>query len=475
MNTKQDSSTESLLRRTAGLAIDYLAALPERPVGPPVDDDGLRAALGGPLPDLGEAPLEVIEQLNHRADPGLVASAGPRYFGFVVGGSLPVTVATAWLAAAWDQNAGLYPMSPAAAVVEDVSGGWLRDLLGLPPAASVGFVTGATMANFTALAAARHAVLARVGVDVEAVGLFGAPPITVIVGAEAHATVFVALRMLGLGGERVVRVRADAQGRMRADELRGALAATSGPTIVCAQAGNVNTGAFDPLREISAATNEAGAWLHVDGAFGLWAAASPSLRAQLDGHAGAQSWSTDAHKWLNVPYDCGLVFVADREAHQAAMSLTAAYLVRGAGEAHNPYDYVPEASRQARGLSVYTALRSLGRSGVADLVDRCCALARLMAERLASASGVAILNEVNLNQVLIRFSAPGDDGPAGDKRTQAVITAVQRDGTCWAGGTTWQGVGAMRISVSNWSTTKKDVERSAKAILRCAASDGVDR
>ncbi|MFI5283369.1 MAG: pyridoxal phosphate-dependent decarboxylase family protein [Candidatus Dormibacterales bacterium] len=473
MNEPNRSVDRELLSRAADLAIDYLGDLTERPVGRPIDPDPLRLALGGPLPDRGENPLAVIEGLNRDAGPGLVASAGPRYFGFVVGGSLRVTVATAWLAAAWDQNAATYPMSPAAAVVEEVTASWLRDLFGLPPASSVGFVTGATMANFTALAAARHAVLAHEGVDVEATGLFGAPPITVIVGSEAHATIFVALRMLGLGAERVLRVGADSQGRMRADDLRSTLAAATGPTIVCAQAGNVNTGAFDPLREIAAATNKSGAWLHVDGAFGLWAAASPSLRAQIDGLANAQSWSTDAHKWLNVPYDCGLVFVADGDAHRAAMSLTAAYLLRGAAEARTPYDYVPEASRQARAFSVYTALRSLGRIGVADLVDRCCELARRMADLLSAAPGVSILNEVNLNQLLVRFTAPGDDGPTGDTRTQAVTAAVQRDGTCWAGGTTWQGKGAMRISVSNWSTTSGDIDRSAEAILRCAASEGV--
>jgi glutamate/tyrosine decarboxylase-like PLP-dependent enzyme len=382
-------------------------------------------------------------------------------------------VATEWLAAAWDQNAGNYPASPAASVVEEVAGGWLRDLFGLPAGASVGFVTGATMANFTGLAAARHAVLERVGHDVAGQGLFGAPPINVVVGEEAHTTIFVALRMLGLGSDRVTRVPVDAQGRMSADELRRILAGPAGPTIVCAQAGNVNTGAFDPLAEIAAATNERGAWLHVDGAFGLWAAASPALREHLAGVERAQSWATDAHKWLNVPYDCGIVFVADSAAHQAAMSVTAAYLVRGAVEdVYQQYDWVPESSRHARGLSVYTALRSLGRAGVAELVERCCALARQMAERLA-ARGVTVLNEVVLNQVLVRFAAPGDDGARSDERTRAVVAAVQRDGTCWAGTTTWHGVVAMRISVSNWSTTATDIDRSAEAILRCAVSEGV--
>jgi glutamate/tyrosine decarboxylase-like PLP-dependent enzyme len=460
----------ALLRQAAELAIDYLANVTQRPVGRPIEPDALRAALGGDLPDRGEDAKRVLAHLAREADPGLVATAGPRYFGFVIGGSLPVTVATEWLAAAWDQNAGNYPASPAASVVEEVAGSWLRTLFGLPATASVGFVTGATMANFTGLAAARHGVLHPVGYEVEAKGLSEAPPVNVIVGGEAHTTIFVALRMLGLGSERVTSLPVDGQGRMRADELRAALEASTGPTIVCAQAGNVNTGAFDPLREIAAATAERGAWLHVDGAFGLWAAASPALRHHLDGVEMAQSWATDAHKWLNVPYDCGIVFVADPTAHRAAMTVTAAYLVRGAGEAYQAYDFVPESSRHARGLSVYAALRSLGRSGVAQLVDRCCALARRMAERLAEAPGVTILNDVVLNQVLVRFAAPGDDDRGADERTAAVIAAVQVDGTCWAGGTVWQGRGAMRISVSNWSTTEEDIDRSSEAILRCATS-----
>ncbi|HVH54108.1 MAG TPA: aminotransferase class V-fold PLP-dependent enzyme [Actinomycetota bacterium] len=461
------------LRQAAQMAIAYLSEMAKRPVGRPIDPDTLRATLGGDLPERGEGPEQVLERLARDADPGLVATAGPRYFGFVIGGSLPVTVATEWLAAAWDQNAGNYPASPAMSVVEEVAGSWLRTLFGLPANASAGFVTGATMANFTGLAAARHGVLHAVGHDVEARGLFDAPPVNVVVGDEAHTTIFVALRMLGLGSERVTRVPVDGQGRMRADELRRALEASTGPTIVCAQAGNVNTGAFDPLREISEAAAERGAWLHLDGAFGLWAATSPGLRHHVDGIERAQSWATDAHKWLNVPYDCGIVFVADPAAHRAAMTVTAAYLVRGAGEAYQAYDHVPESSRHARGLSVYTALRSLGRSGVAELVDRCCALAGRIAERLGAAPGVTILNDVVLNQVLVRFAAPTDDDRGADDRTAAVIAAIQRDGTCWAGGTVWQGRGAMRISVSNWSTTEQDIDDSAEAILRCAASLGV--
>ncbi len=464
----------ALLARAAELASDYLAGLAERPVGRPVEPAVLRAALGGQLPERSEDPASVLEALVRGVEPGLVASAGPRYFGFVIGGSLPVTVATEWLAAAWDQNAGNYPASPAASVVEEIAGSWLRELFGLPAGASVGFVTGGTMANFTALAAARHGVLASVGHDVEADGLFEAPAIRVVAGDEAHTTIFVALRMLGLGAERVTRVPVDGQGRMRPDELRRVMAGGSGPTIVCAQAGNVNSGAFDPLGEVAAMTREHGAWLHVDGAFGLWARASGALRHHLEGVELADSWATDAHKWLNVPYDSGVVFVADPGAHRAAMQVTAAYLVRGAEEAvYNEYDWVPESSRHARGFSVYAALRTLGRAGVAELVERCCAVARRMAERLSAAPGVTILNEVVLNQVLVRFAAPGDDEPQADSRTAAVAVAVQRDGTCWAGGTTWQGQGAMRISVSNWSTTEADADRSVESILRCAASEGV--
>jgi glutamate/tyrosine decarboxylase-like PLP-dependent enzyme len=459
---------DELLERASALAGDYLDGVGERPVGVPIAPDGLRAALGGPLPELGDDPVRLIETIARDVDPGLVATNGPRYFGFVIGGSLPVTVATAWLAAAWDQNAGNYVSSPAASVVEEVAGGWLVDLLGLPSGASVGFVTGATMANFTGLAAGRHAVLRDVGWDVESMGLFGAPPINVLVGDEAHTTIFVALRMLGLGADRVIRVAVDDQGRMRPDELRQALARAGGPTIVCGQAGNVNTGAFDPLRAIGEAAREAGAWLHVDGAFGLWAAASDRYRPLIDGIELAHSWGTDAHKTLNVPYDCGIAFTADPEAHRSAMNVTAAYLMRGADDAYTAYDWVPESSRAARGLGVYAALRSLGRTGVAEQVDRYCALARRMAERLGRADGVEILNEVGFTQVLARFAAPGEDAPAADRRTQAVAAAIQRDGTCWLGTTTWRDLVAIRISISNASTTEEDIDRSADAILRCA-------
>jgi glutamate/tyrosine decarboxylase-like PLP-dependent enzyme len=458
---------DHVLRRTAELATDFLDRLPDRPVWAPVDLAGLREALGGPLPDRGEDPRRVIEALATNAEPGLVGSAGPRYFGFVVGGGVPAALAADWLTSAWDQNAGLYALSPSAAVVEEVAAGWLVDVFGLPEDSSVGFVTGATMANFTALAAARHAVLERAGWNVEEDGLIGAPSIAVVVGEEAHVTIFVSLQMLGLGRARVHRVAADGQGRMGPEALRETLARIDGPTIVCAQAGNVNTGAFDPLPEIVVAVRERpNAWLHVDGAFGLWAAAVSGLRDRITGLAGADSWTTDAHKWLNVPYDSGIVIVRDVAAHHAAMTLGAAYYVETAGGERDSYNWVPESSRRSRGFAIYAALRSLGRAGLAEMIDRCCGLARRMADRLRGTPGVTILNDVVLNQVLVRFDPP--DGGDADAFTRAVIAAVQADGTCWLGGTTWHGMAAMRISVSNWSTTEADADLSVEAILRCA-------
>jgi glutamate/tyrosine decarboxylase-like PLP-dependent enzyme len=467
----------SLLSRSMELANGYLASLSTRPVGRSVDRAALQAALGGPLPDGPADPLAVVEGLAAAADAGLVASAGPRFFGFVVGGSLPAALAADWLTSAWDQNAGLYSISPAAAVAEEVAGAWLVELLGLPGETTVGFVTGSTMANFTALAAARHRVLAAAGWDVERRGLQGAPPLTVITHQGSHVTVYASLQMLGLGreGERVRTIAADDQGRMRPDSLREVLGTIEGPTIVCAQAGNVNTGAFDPLDALIPIAHERGAWVHVDGAFGIWAAAVPSMRDRMRGYETADSWSTDAHKWLNVPYDSGLVFVRDRAAHHAAMTLGAEYYVETAGVDRDNYNWVPESSRRARGFTVLAALRSLGRSGLVDLIERDCVHARRMAGRLAAAPRTSILNEVVLNQVLVRFEGPaGDgDGALGDARTRAIIDAVQRDGTCWLGGTVWDGRAAMRFSVSGWQTTAADIEISADAILRCV--EAVDR
>ncbi len=457
---------DRLLERAAARAAEFLHGLPDRPVGAPAGVEELLGTLGGPLPDGPTDPAEVVELLAKGADLGLVGSAGPRFFGFVTGGSLPAALGADWLTSAWDQNAGLLVASPAASVVEAVSAGWLLDLLGLPGDATVGFVTGATMANFTALAAARHHVLAEAGWDVERDGLQDAPRIHVVAGEERHVTLDTALRYVGLGAGRTHLVAADDQGRMRADALGEVLRRCDGPTIVCAQTGNVNTGALDPVGEICRISHAGGAWVHVDGAFGLWAAASPALRPLVEGAELADSWATDAHKWLNVPYDCGLVICARPPAHKGAMGSTASYLIRVEGARDNS-DWTPEVSRRARGFTVWAALRSLGRSGVADLVDRCCAHARRFAERLGAESGVQVLNQVVLNQVLVRFLDPGGDH---DARTRAVVERLQRDGTAWAGGTVWHQMAAMRISVSGWSTTTDDVDRSVAAILRAASA-----
>lgn len=447
--------------------------LPDRTVRSSASFAEVRAALDRPLPDSGLHPSDAIETLVRGTEAGLVASAGSRYFGFVIGGSLPAALAADWLTATWDQNAALAATSPAAAAVEDVVAGWVRGLLGLPATSTVGFVTGCQMANFVGLAAGRHAVLARAGWDVEDHGLAGAPPIEVFVSEEAHTTIFSALRMLGLGSARARRVATDAQGRLRADELRRALSSVTGPTIVCAQAGNVNTGAFDPLAEIADAAHERGAWLHVDGAFGLWAAACPSRRALTHGAAEADSWATDAHKWLNVPYDSGLAIVRDGSVHRATMFKRAAYLVPAVGADRDNHDFTPESSRRARGFTLYAALLSLGRRGLADLVESRCALASRMADLLRSGSHIRILNEVVLNQVLVRFEPPGGDA---DACTREVVSRVQKDGTCWVGPTRWHGMDAMRISVSGWSTTQDDVDRSAEAILRASQTvAGEDR
>jgi glutamate/tyrosine decarboxylase-like PLP-dependent enzyme len=459
------TTPRQLLEDAATYATKFLDGLPERTVAPTATAEGLREELGGPLPDHPLEPRLVVSNLAGAVEPGLMATPGGRFFGFVIGGSLPAALAADWLASAWDQNAGLYVAAPAASVVEEVCGEWLIELLGLPEGVSYGLVTGCQMANFTALAAARHSVLAAAGWDVEADGLVGAPPFQVIVGEERHVTIDRALRFLGLGTASLITVPADDQGRMRADALEEVLAGSTGPTVVCAQAGNVNTGAVDPLRAICDAAHEAGAWVHVDGAFGMWAAASPTLRHLVEGMERADSWATDAHKWLNVPYDSGLVFCAHPAGHRAAMGTHASYLVHSEGRERDQMDWNPDFSRRARGFAVYAALRSLGRSGVADLVERCCAHARRFAEALAEEPGIEVLNDVVLNQVLVRFLDPHRDH---DARTRAVVKAVQEDGTCWLGGATWQGKAAMRISVSNWSTTAEDVDRSVAAILRAA-------
>lgn len=457
------SDRSSLLQHTTALAAKYLEGIADRPVGATATADELRAQLGGPLSERGDAAEAVIDALARAAIRGTVATQGPRYFGFVVGGSVPAATAADWLVAAWDQNAGVHVLSPLVAVVEDITAGWLKSLAGLPAFWSTGFVTGCQGANLTALAAARHHVLAAAGWNAGAQGLFGAPPIDVVVSDESHYTVFNALRLLGLGSSRVRRIPTDEQGRMRADALREALSTGSGPCIVCAQAGNVNTGAFDPIEDIADAASARGAWLHVDGAFGLWAAASPARAQLVRGIDRADSVATDAHKWLNVPYDCGLVFTAHTASHRAAMTMGAAYIVETAAE-RDPRDFVPEESRRGRAVPVYAALRSMGRQGVGALVERCCRLATRLADALRADSRLAILNDVILNQVLVRVVT----GPDSDTATRAMIDRLQRDGTCWASGTTWHGMAALRLSISNWSTTEGDIDRTADAIRRCA-------
>jgi glutamate/tyrosine decarboxylase-like PLP-dependent enzyme len=410
-----------------------------------------------PLPEHSLSPEKVLALLDEIGSPATVATAGPRYFGFVTGGSIPASVAANWLSGAWDQNAAFIVGSPIASVLEEVSLSWIRELLNLSPRWGAGFVTGTTMGNFSALAAARHQVLARAGWDVESEGLFGAPEIRVVVGAEVHASLLKALGLLGLGRERVTTLPVDGKGRMRADALEPRF--LEGPAIVCLQAGNVNTGAFDPIREISRRAREAGAWVHVDGAFGLWAAVSPRTRHFTEGIDEVDSIATDLHKWLNVPYDSGLALYRDPSVARAALAVTAAYLPQT--DERTPSDFTPEASRRARGVDIWAALLSLGREGIVDLVDRCCRHARAFASGL-EAAGFEILNEVELNQVLVSFGE--------DERTRAVVRAVQRDGTCWCGGSFWQGRAAMRISVSSWATTEEDVEKSLAAIVRVARS-----
>ncbi len=457
----------ALLDQTAGLAADYLEALPERPAGWLADVHELRARLGGPLPETPADPHEVIADLAAGVEPGLVASPGGRYFGFVIGGTAPAAVAADWLTSVWDQNAGLYVCGPSSAVVEEVAGGWLAELLGLPAGAGFGLVTGCQMAHVTALAAARHSVFARAGWDVGEQGLIGAPAVRVLAGAERHITVDRALRLLGFGTGCVTPIPADGQGRMLPAALGDAIAAGAGPTIVCAQAGNVNTGAFDDLDAIADIAEAADAWLHIDGAFGLWAAASPAHRHLVAGSERADSWAVDAHKWLNVPYDSGIAFCAHPEAQQAAMGVRASYLIHAdPGGPRDALEWNPEFSRRARGFPVYAAIRSLGRSGIAELIDRCCAHAGRFAEALREARDVEVLNDVVLNQVLVRFLDPAGDH---DAHTDAVIAAVQSDGVCWLSGTTWQGMRAMRISVSSQATTGDDVDQSIDAILRAAA------
>jgi glutamate/tyrosine decarboxylase-like PLP-dependent enzyme len=447
--------TKELLAQTAQRATRYLNDIQTRAVAPSADAVARLAALNIDLPQDGISPERVLEELDNIGSPATMAMAGPRFFGFVIGGSLPTALAANWLASAWDQNTGLYNSTPGTSHFEEVALKWMVDVLGLPVGTAGAFVTGTTVAHISSLAAARHAVLARAGWNVESDGLFGAPPITVIVGAEAHPTLFKALGVVGLGRNRVVKIPVDEQGRMRADKIPP----ISGPTIVCVQAGNVNTGSFDPIREICETVKGAGAWVHVDGAFGLWARVAPSAAHLTDGMELADSWSTDGHKWLNVPYDSGIAFVRDGEALRAAMAISAEYLPTVSAH-RNPSDYTPELSRRGRGVDIWAALRHLGRSGLSEMIERSCRQARRFAQAL-SAAGFEILNDVVLNQVLVSF---GDA-----ETTNRAIAEIQAEGTCWAGVTVWQGKTAMRISVSCWATTDDDVEQSIEAIVRVAA------
>src|SRR5688572_10461928 len=457
--------TRDLLAEAQGYAAGYLENVASRHVGGTADRKTLIERLGGPLPETSSDPHVVLANLVRDADPGIVASIGPRYFGFVTGGAVPVTVAADWLGSAWDQNGGMYVMSPALAVLEDVVAAWLLEMLHLPAGASVGFVTGAHMANFTCLAAARHEVLRRAGWNVEEHGLQRAPPVTIVSGDHAHASVIGALRMLGFGADAVVRVPVDDQGRVQLAAFERTIAGVDGPLIVCAQAGNVGSGGSDPIAGIVAAAHSRGAWVHVDGAFGLWAAAVPELASQVTGIGTADSWTTDAHKWLNVPYDSGLAIVAHPAAHRAAMGLQASYLTRGADEQRVGMDWVPESSRRARVIPLYALFRTLGRTGIQSMIRQSVRLARRMGARLTGSPGVHVVNDIVLNQVLVRFD--GDSTRTADETTAGVISRVQRDGTCWVGGTTWFGEQLMRISVSNWSTSDEDIDRSAGAILDC--------
>jgi glutamate/tyrosine decarboxylase-like PLP-dependent enzyme len=448
-------SLDALLRDVAGRSARYLDGLGSRAVLPADEAVERGGVLLGALPDEGESPEALIALLDEIASPATVASAGPRYFGFVTGGALPAALAANWLAGAWDQNCFSSVSSPIAAAMESCVIGWLAELFGLPPGCGGGFVTGATMANFSGLAAARHAVLEEAGWDVESRGLRGAPPVTIVVGAKAHTTLFKSLGLLGFGRDAVVSVPVDGQGRMRAD----AFPDISAPAILCLQAGNVNSGAFDPAPDLIPLAQAKGAWVHVDGAFGLWAAAAPERAPLMAGFAEADSWAVDAHKWLNVPYDSGIVLVRRPQALAAAMSINAAYLLKG--RRPEPFDFTPDSSRRMRSVDIWAALRSLGRRGVAGLIEKNCRQAARFAQGLGDA-GFEILNEVVLNQVLVSFGS--------DEETARVIEAIQADGTCWCGGTVWQGRAALRLSVSSWATGDDDVEVSLEAMIRAASA-----
>jgi glutamate/tyrosine decarboxylase-like PLP-dependent enzyme len=449
----ESSKRDELLRQAAEMGRKYMLGIGRRRVAPAEKDLDYLKEFHEPFPNAPSDPMQILEKLDQIGSPATVATTGGRYFGFVNGGTLPASLAANWLAGAWDQNAALRVMSPVAAELEEVVLQWVCEVLGLPQGSEGGLVTCATTANFSALAAARHALLARGGWNVADDGMFGAPPIEVLVGDEVHASLLKALSLAGFGKKRLTRVEVDGQGRMRADKLPR----LGERTILCIQAGNVNTGAFDPAAEICERAHEQGAWVHVDGAFGLWAAASPKYRPLTEGFEQADSWATDAHKWPNVNYDSGIVLVKDGRALRSAMTITAAYLEGGARR--EPMHHTPDASRRARGVELWAALKSMGREGLCSLIERTCAYAQRFAEGFRKA-GFEVLNDVVINQALVSFGSAD--------ATRKVIRAVQDDGTCWCGGTVWQGKPAMRISVSSWATTEADVELSLETILRIA-------
>lgn len=455
--------TTRLFAKAMAHAAAYRQNLAEDPRPPSVSYGAMVERFSEPLPETGMDPGEVIDALATLAAPGLMPMAGPRFFGWVIGASHPVGVAADWLVSAWGQNTGYHSPSPSTAAIEEIAERWLVDILDLPPGSSIGFATGATVANGTALAAARTGVLLQAGWDPDADGLFGAPPVEVLIGADAHSSMFSSLQLIGFGYKRVTRIDTDAQGRMLPQALERALLGKTGPKIVIAQAGQINTGAFDPFADIVAASKAAGAWVHVDGAFGLWARATPTLHHLTEGIEGADSWVTDGHKWLQVPYDCGFAIVKDRTLHQRAMTQWSSYLPTISQGDRVPSALVPELSRRARGVPVYALLKTLGRKGVAEMVERHCAMARQFAKLLQEERGIRVMNEISLNQVIVNFG----HGNAASRRaaTEAVITRVQQDGTCFAAGAEWRGDWVMRLSIISGETTENDIERSAVAII----------
>ncbi len=460
----QPDANRLLFQRAMDHALNFRAQTASRAQGPLRGFDESLNAFSEPLPETGNAALDVIDHLAANAEPGLNCPTGPRFFGWVIGGSHAVGVAADWLTSAWGQNSGNHHASPSAAAAEAVAAHWLLDLLGLPHRSSVGFVTGATMANFVCLAAARGEVLRRAGWDVELKGLFGAPPIQVLIGDDAHATVFSALQFLGLGHARVIRIAADGQGRMMPSAFAAAAAKIKGPAIAVMQAGQINTGAFDSFIELIPSARRAGAWVHVDGAFGLWAKACPPRAHLAAAVEEADSWATDGHKWLQTPYDCGYAIVRDEEAHRRAMTIAASYLPPSREGERDPSHFVPELSRRARGFATWALIRHLGRQGIAGMVDRHCRAAAIIAARLRTENAVEVMNDVELNQIVVRFGA-GEEPERGDRLTQDTIARIQADGTCFAGGAKWRGRQVMRISVISWLTDETEAVKAAEAMI----------